>query len=191
MDFSTVTKVYTEHPVIATLATLIGGYFVLSAIGLIGTGGGNGGGGSGGDTAAVAAYYSAQSAQAQSGNQLQEAQILAQAATAQTLIKTNADVANQTTWAATQLALQQDNNQTAMSLAPYSVEEELVSTLGHIASLPPTTATSTKSSQLFGGLFGPDIGKSSKTTTTVTPNPNAASAAQLLASLSDNLWPGH
>jgi hypothetical protein len=188
MDFSSVTKVYKDHPVVATLATLIGGYFVLSAIGLIG--GGRGGDGSGSDTAAVAAYYSAQGTQAQSANQLQEAQILAQAQTAQTLITTNADVSNNTTWANTQLALQQDNNQTAMSLAPYSVEEELVSTLGSIASLPPTTTTTSKSSSLLDGLFG-GLGKSSKTTTTVTPNPNAQSAAQILAQLSDSLWPGH
>lgn len=142
------------------------------------------GGGGGGDTSGAAAFYQAQSADAISGNQLQATQIAAQAQTAQVLDTNAANVTIQGHWADTALAETTSNNQAAVSMAPYAVESNLISTLGQVASLPPTTTTKSSGWNFLG------IGSQS-TSTTVHQNPNAGAAGSALDQLATGLYPQH
>jgi hypothetical protein len=133
------------------------------------------------DAATAASYYAAESAQGVAGDELQAEQINAQATTAQTLIGASADVSNNQTWAATDLAMNQSNNQAAMSVAPIAEQESLISTLGNVAALPPVTTTTSKTSSGFLG-----IGAGSSTNVSVQPNPISLQATQLLNEVAAN-----
>jgi len=127
---------------------------------------------------ATSAYYAAEGQQGAAGDQLQATAIAAQAQTAQTQITTDAATQQASIWASEGLATTQANDATAAQLAPYQVQGQLITTLGQVASLPPTSTTSTSSNSGFLG-----IGASSKTSTTVTPNAAALSASSELAAL--------
>lgn len=133
----------------------------------------------------AAAYYAAESAQAQSGNALQAVQIETQAATAQAQISADAYTQVQDTWASTNLATTNANNAEATILAPSQESEALYSVLGSVASLPATTSTNTTNSS-NSGFFGIGASNSSNATTTVTPNPSATTAGELLSELVTN-----
>lgn len=160
-------------------------------------GGGSSSGSSGaspnGDPTA-AAFFAAQSAEAASGNQLQAVQIEAQAQTAQIQDTNATNLAIQNTWAATNLQENTGNNATSISLgqigvqlAPYQVQNNLITTLGNVASLPGQTVTSNSSDS---GFFG--IGASSSSSTSVVPNAAAVDAAGQLAHLTTSgIYAGH
>lgn len=146
--------------------------------------GGGGGASSSDQASADAAYYQAQSASVQSGNALQAVQVQAQASTTQDLINASADVTNNNTWATTQLAETQSTNATATQLAPYQTEGQLISTLGSVASIPPTTVTNSYSTGGSPGFFGIGATPSkSVSTTSIVPNQAATDAATLLDQL--------
>lgn len=162
-----------EHPY-ETAAIAVGGLGLLYFMGLFG-------GGSSGGSNNAAAYYAAQAAQTQSGNQLQETQIAAQASTTQALAADYANTTNATTWANAAVTENQSNNQAATAMAPYGLESSLISGLTQVASLPPTVTT--KSSSGFLGIGG---GSSQVS----TPNPASMSAAAYLNELAAN-YPAH
>jgi hypothetical protein len=135
---------------------------------------------------ATSAYYAAEGQQGAAGDQLQQTMIEAQAATAINQSNNQTSVTNNTTWANADLAETQSTNQAALAAAPYATEDSLISTLGAVASLPPTTSTSTSKSSGFLG-----IGGGTKTTTTVTPNPAATSAASELQNLETLFYPSN
>ena len=135
-----------------------------------------GSGGSGGSTDASlgAAYYQALSSQSSNQTALAIAQTQATSSTAQTQIAADTYTSAQNTWAATSLATTQANNSAAVSMAPYATEQELIATLGSVASLPGSTTT-----KKSNGFFGIGGGVSQ----TYTPNPAATSAASELSQL--------
>jgi hypothetical protein len=137
---------------------------------------------------ATSAYYAAESAQGTAGDQLAATAIAAQASTAQDQINANASVTNNNTWASTDLAETLSNNQTETTIAPAvlsaQTQQSLYSALQSVASLPPITTTSTSNNSGFLG-----IGASSSTSTNVTANPSATSAAQELANLESQFNP--
>lgn len=135
---------------------------------------GSGGGGGSTDASLGAAYYQALSQQSQDSTALAIAQTNATASTAQTQIAADTYTSAQNTWAATNLATTQANNQAAIDMAPYATEQELIATLGSVASLPGQTTT--KHSNGFFGIGG-------GTSQVYTPNPAATSAAEQLSHL--------
>ncbi len=161
------------HPAEAGVGAFVVGLGVLYALGFFGSSSSAQGGG-----ALAQTYLQAQTAQAQAADQVQIAQIQGQNATDQTAIAAGASVANNTTWANTNLQETYSNNAASTAIAPYAVENNLVTTLGRVASIPPTVTTSKSSSS---GFFG--IGGGSSTTQKITPNPAAVSAGQTLAGL--------
>lgn len=167
---------------------------VLAALWLLGFFSSSSGSSSGDPNAA--AYFAAESAEAQSGNALQAVQIQAQAGTAQDLINAGASETNNTTWANTDYATTVSNNATsvtntaandatAVSLAPFQVQSNLISTLGQVASQPPTTIVS-QYSESDGGFFGLGASSSSGTNTSVIPNQSAEEASGILGELLGN-----
>ena len=174
-----------KHP-LATGA----GVFVIGLIGLYLMGAfkpAASGDASGSDPGAVSAYFGAEAAQAESGNQLQETQILAQASTAQALANDNAAQNIQTTWANAGVSQTTSNNDAALSLAPYAAQASLASDLAAIAaSAPPTTTTTAKVSNGFG-LFG--LGASKSQTTTVSASPVSANISDELAGMLNGFHP--
>ena len=179
-----------KHPVLAGITVFVGGYILLKTLGLFGASGGSS---SGGSDPNVAAYYAAESAQAQSGNALQAVQIQTAAQTAQTLIGANASVVNNATWASTDLATTKANDAAAQAIAPYNVQNNLISTLGQVASVPGGTSTTTSSTGGTSGFFGIGATPSQSSTSSVyVPNPAAVDASGLLSSLVTNgLIAGH
>ena len=163
------------HPAEAGVGAFVVGLGVLYALGFFGSSNSQGGG------ALAQTYLQAQTAQAQAADQVQIAQIQGQNATAQTAIAAGASVANNTTWANTNLQETYSNNAASTSIAPYAVYNNLISTLGQVASQPPTVTTSKSSDS---GFFG--IGSSSSTSQKITPNPAAVSAGQTLSGLFAN-----
>ena len=129
----------------------------------------------------ASAYYAATVADAQSGNALQLGYVNAAAATAQAGIAADAYTTVQTKWADTQLGITQNNNSTALAVAPYQVEGNLISALGSVAG--QTVSTTSQSSS--NGFFG--IGGGNSTKTTVAPTPLATSSADALTQLLHNM----
>jgi hypothetical protein len=118
-------------------------------------------------------------AQGISGNDLAIAQINAQASTTQALAADAAGVTVQNTWAAASVTNNTSNNSTSVALAPYAAQTALAGDLtSAIANSPPITTTTQSHSN---GFFG--IGGSTHQTTTVTPNPTATAALQMLEGL--------
>ena len=165
-----------DHPAEAGVGAFVVGLGILYALGFFSSSSSSNSSGALGQ-----AYLQAQAATAQAGDQVQIAQIQGQNATAQTAIAAGASVDNNTTWANTNLQETYSNNAASTAIAPYAVQSALIGTLGQIASQPPTVTTSSSNDS---GFFG--IGGGSKTTQTITPNPAAASAAQLLGNLSSS-----
>lgn len=169
MDFNPV-ALAKKYP---TETAIIAGVGVLGLLYVFGFfGGGSSGGGS--NAAADAAYFSAQSAQAQAGDAVQVAQIQANASTAQAAIAGNVSTTNNTTWANADLSTTENNNQAATAVAPFAAQETLYNDLASIAAQPPIVTTKSSS-----GFFG--IGASTKQS--VTPNPSATNASDLLSQL--------
>lgn len=157
----------------------------------------------GGDNSAASAYFAANAAQAVSGNQLMAVQLQEQGDTARTQIAAGASVQNNSTWASTDLGMLQSNNDTTLGLAPYKVQDDLISALGTVAQQPGTVTTSGKGK---GFNFGLDVSKggggggggiagalgfgSSKTSITQTynPNPAAVSAAGNLTTITNSVF---
>ena len=138
---------------------------------------------------ACAAFLAAQAQQASSGDALYAAQLNDAAQTAQTQIAANASVANNQTWAnaqqfgdTTAVQTARINSQTAIAVAPYAVQANLVSQLGNIASQPGAVVTSSQSNN---GFFG--LGASSSSSSSYLPNPGAINAGNILGSLAGNL----
>lgn len=162
------------HPVGVAVAVFgIGAVFILAR-----------GSGGGGDSSGLQAFYAAQSAQAISGNQVQAVQIATQADVAKTLASTEAAVNINTLWANASTAMNTNNNQTALGLAPYALQTQIASSLGAIAAAQPAVTTTSQKNN--NGFFG--LGKSQSSTTTVTPNPVAS---QIVGQLSDWLHAMH
>lgn len=109
----------------------------------------------------MSAFYAAQAAQKQSGDAVMIAQIQGNVASAG--IAAQKDI--NATWAGTQLAQTQANNEARIALAPYSVQASYLSTIAEIARQPPITQTTSSTKK---GIFG---NKKTSTTTTVVPNP--------------------
>lgn len=170
-----------SHPVEAGAIVFVGG---LAAIFLLRAFSGGGGSSPSGDPNA-AAYYAAESAQGQAGDALQAVQIQSQAQTAQTQIAADASVTNNTTWAGTDLATTQSNNATLIATAPYALQNNLISSLAGVASIPGATVT-TQSSESDGGFFGLGASTSSSTNSVYQPNPAALDASGLLKELVTN-----
>lgn len=144
---------------------------------------GSGGSSQSSDNSDASAYYAAQSAQAQAGDALAAVQIQTQGATAQDLINAQASVTNNNTWASTDLAETQSNNATAVQLAPYAVQNNLVSTLGGVASQTSTT-TSSVSQGGTSGFFGIGATPATSSSSSVTaPTASAEEASDELSSL--------
>ena len=175
-----------KHPVIAGVSVFGVGLILLYMFGGLGKSSGSADGGS----SNASAFYAAESAQNVAGDQLQATQIGAQASTTQALASDAAGVTVQQTWAATDLAESNANNSTAITLAPFEVEGQLVNTLGAVAALPPVTTVSNASNGGFS-LFGLKLGGSNKTTTTTAPSPAATAAGQELSGLLNGFVPGH
>jgi hypothetical protein len=183
MKFSDVTTWAKEHPVMLGVGVFaVGGLFLL----LMSQGQGGGSNSSSGGQAGsdASAYYAAESADDQAGDNVQIAQINAQATTAQTQLNDAAYTSVQSTWASTQLQEQQGQNATAITLAPDTIASSLITALGQIASLPPTTTTTSKSSSGFLG-----IGSGKSTTTTTTANPSSVAATSALDELLSGYFP--
>lgn len=167
------------HPAEAGIGAFVVGLGALYAFGFFGSSSTSNSG-----STLAATYLQAQTAQAQAGDQVQIAQIQGQNATAQTAIAAGASVANNQTWANTNLQETYSNNAASTAIAPYAVQNNLISTLGQVASQPPTVTTSHSSSSGFFGLGG-----GSSTTQTITPNPAATQAAGTLSSLFSSGFP--
>jgi len=111
------------------------------------------GGGSSGDNGSAAAYYAANAAEAQSGNALEAVRINAAAQTQQTLIAADVSKSNNQTWASTNLAMTQSNNDTTLDAFPYLLaskkldnDQLTISALGAAAQLPGATTTQVRHS---------------------------------------------
>jgi hypothetical protein len=166
------------HPVgVAIGVFIIGGAFIL----LRGGGGGSSASGDGTDPASLAAFYGAQSSQANSGNAVQAVQISTQADTAQALAADNAAVSIATLQTNASTTMNTNNNATILGLAPYNVQAALASGLS--AALQNTPSTITTSTTQKPSFFGSLLGKSSKTSTTVAPNPAYASISDEITQL--------
>lgn len=137
---------------------------------------------SGDASSGASAYYAAEAAQGVAGDQLQAVQIQSQAATAQDLINANAAQNINTTWATANTNVAATQAASAVQLAPYAVENNLVSTLGSVASIAPTTVTSVNQSN-NSGFFGIGASNSTSTSTNIVPNPASVDAAGLLSEL--------
>lgn len=164
------------HPVQTALmagAAVVVLYFVL------GGGGSSSSSGSNQEAALQNAYFQAEGLQAQSGAAIQVANINASAATDQAQIAATTSVANNTTWANTDLGITESNNQSATAALPYATEDNLISALSGIASQTQTTTTQKKSSGFFG------IGGGSSAITTTAPTTAALNAANYLSELSN------
>lgn len=167
-----------EHPVI-----IAGGVFVIGGLLLLVLSGNNGSANSN----LGSAYFAAQAAQGVSGNQLQATQIAAQASTTQALAADTAAVTIYTQLSGDQLAGIKDTNATSAAIAPYAAYSAISGDLAGIAAnAPPITTTVNKSNSGFLG-----IGASKSSTTTVTPNPIAVSAADEISGFLHGLIPGH
>lgn len=151
-------------------------YFILR-------GSSGGSSGSSNQDALSSSFFAAQSAQAQAGDALQAVQIQAQASTTQDLINASADVTNNNTWSATDLAEVQSNNAAQVSLAPFQTEQSLIGVLGGVSSQTSTTSSSysTGSTPGFFGI-GATPSKSVASTTTA-PTPAAEQASSELSAL--------
>lgn len=127
-------------------------------------------GSGGGDSNGLSAFYAAQAAQKTSGDQVAIAQIQAQAQTSTGLAYLDTQKSINQIWSSTQLAQSHEANQTAITLAPFKVQDDYLAAVTSIASMPPTIQTSTTTKK-SGGFFG--IGGGSKTSTSqiVVPNP--------------------
>lgn len=128
------------------------------------------------------AYFQAESIQAQSNAAVQVAGITTSAQTAQTQIAANASTQNATTYANADVAINADNNQSAVAALPYAEESNLINALAGVASQTQTTTSQSSS----GGFFG--IGAHSGTTTTTAPTQAAQSAGQYLSELTNGLF---
>jgi hypothetical protein len=154
-----------HNPVVGGLGVFAFGLAVLYFLGFFKS--------SSGATSGADAYYAATVADAQSGDALQAAYVNAAATTAQTQIAADAYTTTQTAWANTQQNINDSNNSTAVTLAPYASQAALISGLTEISGQTETVAKKSN------GFFG--IGGGSKVTT--TPTPLASSASDALSSL--------
>jgi hypothetical protein len=136
----------------------------------------------GGQAALQNAYFNAESIQAQSGAEIQVANINAGRDTALATIASNASTTNNTTWAAADQAINASNNQAAIAALPYAEESNLISALAGLSSQTQTTQSNKSSSGFFG------IGASNKTTVKTSPTPAAESAAQYLETIVNGLF---
>jgi hypothetical protein len=173
-----------EHPLEIGIG-LVGGIILIRMFG-----GSSGAATDTGQAAAQSAYFAAQSAEAQSGNALQAVQIQTQAETAQALIGSNASIVNNTTWANAQM--HSDDNAVTISginadaqvkIAPYAVENSLISALGLTAQKPGSVVTSSSSDS---GFFG--IGASSSTSSQYVADPAAVQAQNALGNLVGSMF---
>lgn len=165
-----------EHP-IAT--ALMAGVAIVAVFYFTSAGSSSSSGQSSDQLALQNAYFQAEGLQAQSGAAIQVANINASAATDQAQIAATTSVANNTTWANTDLGITQSNNQSATAALPYAEEDNLISALSGIASQTQTTSTANKSSGFFG------IGAGSSAVTTTAPTTAALNAANYLSELSN------
>lgn len=180
LNFESGVKWVGDNPVIAG-----GGIFALGILGLWATGFFSPSAAASGATdnsAAVGSYYDAVNADAQANAAEVIAHDQTTAATAQAQIGADAYTQTQTLWANTSLAVTNSNNNAAIASLPFAEEEEIVSTLGQLASLPGLTTA-----EKDDGFLG--IGGGSSVTT--TPNPVAGNAANGLFQYLDGHVVGH
>jgi hypothetical protein len=179
-DIHAVTELAKKHPAESAVVVIGGGVVILWLLGFFSSGSSSSAGGT--DPNLASAFYAAQAQEAASGNALQTQEVNATAATAIAQIQGNVATTNATTWANTDLAMTQSNNQAATAGAPYAVEQSAISAFAQIAALPPVT-TQTKNSGFLG------IGASKNITQ--TPNPIAINASQNLSTLINGLYASH
>lgn len=112
-----------EHPVPTGIGVVVVGLIILWALGAF-----KGGGGAStvatGDTGS-AAFFAAQAAQAQANDQVQLAQIVTGAATAQAGIASTTSITNNTTWANTQEQEAENDNQSELNLGELALDKQL------------------------------------------------------------------
>ena len=141
----------------------------------------SGGGQASQEAALQNSYFQAESIQAQSNAAVQVAGITSSAQTAQTQIAANVSTTNATTYANEAVAINNSNNNSAVSALPYATESNLISALSGVAGQTATTSSSSS------GFFG--IGGGSKTT--VAPTSAAVSAGNYLDELVNGLYASH
>lgn len=184
MDFKAPLHWAAAHPVPTALGVVVLGLGFLYVTGALGGGGSSDAAGA---AASAGAYYQAQELQAASNNQVQMTSINANAAVTLGLDQDSTSIANNTTWANNSASINQQNNNAAIALAPYSTQNNLIDSLTAVAGLPPTTSTTTKKAP---SLFGISLG-TSKTSTVQTANPAAVSALNQLEELLNGFQASH
>lgn len=168
-------------------ATLLGGVAVIALLYFFGSSSSGSSSGASDEAAQQAAYFNAENIQAQTGAAVQIAGINANASTAQTQLNDTASTTINSTWATTDLAETNSNNQTATSALPFAAESNLVDALAGIAGQTTTTTSQTGASS---GFFG--IGSSpAKSTSITTSTPAAESASTYLEELANGNFVGN
>lgn len=154
----------------------------------------------GGNSTDAAAFYQASAAQGVAGDQLQIAEINAQAGTAQALINANANENINSTWATADTTQTQITGTTQIALAPFAVQSNIGADIASAANAPVLTNTYSDSSSKqvgfgfggLGGLFGISGGGSRSTSyTSQHANPAATEGEQLLAGLLNGTPPAN
>lgn len=164
-----------KHPFIVAAGVFIGGFVILNLLGAFSGSSSGSSSGANSDAGEVGDYFAAESAQAQAGDEVDIAQISAQAGTAQTALNDNATEAVNTTWANADTAINASNNATTVAVAPYSAVGAIAQALSGVTE---QTVTSESTGAKVG--FGP-FSVSTPATKTVAPSPAAVEAGDTLS----------
>jgi hypothetical protein len=179
------------HPVPVGLGVFVGGLILWMMLR-------GGGGDSQAADPAASAYYDAQARQAASDDALSIAQINANAAVALGLSGNETGLLRETIWSDVSKQTVASNERTAIALAPYQLQGQIVGAIGDLADAPVLTNTTSKGSSGFSlaGTYegvGGKIGytKGGKSTQTQTANPAVLAALAQLQQLSTTYSPMH
>lgn len=173
-----------SHPVPVAIGVFVGGLVLFLVM--------RGGGSSQGMDPAAGAYYDAQARQAASDDALSIAQLNANAAIALGLSGNDTAIAKDKIWADVSKSNLVSNNATAVALAPYQLQGQIVGAIGDLADAPVLTSTYSKTKGGGGisagipgiGSFGFTNGSKSTSTSTQTANPAVLAALAQLQQLS-------
>jgi hypothetical protein len=186
MDFHPV-QLVEKHPILTGAVVFVGGLALLTMFGLLG--GSKGSSSGAGNSGEVSDYFGAETANAQAGDAVQIAAIQAQAGTAQTSLNDTAAVTINGVNTAASTEINDSNNATAISLAPFGVEAAIASALEAIGVAGAENPLSSTSTSTNNGFFG--IGGGTSTTHTISPNPAAGEAGETLQQILNGFTAGH
>lgn len=187
MDFHPV-ELVKKHPVITGAVVFVGGLALLSIFGAFG-GSKSGGSSDSAGQANAASYFGAETANAQAGDAVQIAAIQTQGATAQTSLNDSAAISINQTQAAAGQEINDSNNATSITLAPFGVEAAIAAALSAIGVAGAENPVGSTSTSTNNGFFG--IGGGTSTTHTISPNPAASGSEETLQQILAQFTAGH